>query len=548
MMVFIRWLFLVKRDFKAEPMKVVSWITPILFVPMALMFLGCSTSSEEETVRPNIIFIMTDDHTTQAMSAYGSVINQTPNMDRIASSGIRFDNAFVTNSICAPSRAVILTGKFSHLNGVINNAQTFDGSQQTFPKLLQGAGYQTAMVGKWHLRSDPTGFDYWNILPGQGHYYNPDFIEMGERSQREGYVTTLTTDYALDWVDKRDKEKPFYLMLHHKAPHRNWMPDTKHLNMYDDVDLPMPDNFFDSFENRGTAAETQEMSIVEDMYDIYDLKLMYKTAEKNVDKAFERIVGRLNPEQRKAFDEAYADENEAFRKANLTGEALGKWRYQRYIKDYLRCVASVDDNIGRVLDYLEANGLRDNTIIVYTSDQGFYLGEHGWFDKRFMYEESYRTPFIVSYPKTIDEGTVSEALTMNIDVAPTLLEYAGVEVPDDLQGRSLKTVMNNQGKEPEDWREATYYHYYEYPAEHAVKRHYGVRTKDFKLMHFYHDVNEWELYDLRSDPKEMKNVFDNAEYQDIKTELLEELREQQKLYGDSIQSQNPVEMLREVSK
>lgn len=548
MMVFIRWLFLVKRDFKAEPMKVVSWITPILFVPMALMFLGCSTSSEEETVRPNIIFIMTDDHTTQAMSAYGSVINQTPNMDRIANSGIRFDNAFVTNSICAPSRAVILTGKFSHLNGVINNAQTFDGSQQTFPKLLQAAGYQTAMVGKWHLRSDPTGFDYWNILPGQGHYYNPDFIEMGERSQREGYVTTLTTDYALDWVDKRDKEKPFYLMLHHKAPHRNWMPDTKHLNMYDDVDLPMPDNFFDSFENRGTAAETQEMSIVEDMYDIYDLKLMYKTAEKNVDKAFERIVGRLNPEQRKAFDEAYADENEAFRKANLTGEALGKWRYQRYIKDYLRCVASVDDNIGRVLDYLEANGLRENTIIVYTSDQGFYLGEHGWFDKRFMYEESYRTPFIVSYPKTIDEGTVSEALTMNIDIAPTLLEYAGVQVPDDLQGRSLKTVMNNQGKEPEDWREATYYHYYEYPAEHAVKRHYGVRTKDFKLMHFYHDVNEWELYDLRSDPKEMKNVFYNAEYQDIKTEMLEELREQQKLYGDSIQSQNPVEMLREISK
>lgn len=511
----------------------------------------CTTACnqpEEKAERPNIIFIMTDDHTTQAMSAYGSVINQTPNMDRIASSGIRFNNAFVTNSICAPSRAVILTGKFSHLNGVINNAQTFDGSQQTFPKLLQAAGYQTAMVGKWHLRSDPTGFDYWNILPGQGHYYNPDFIEMGERSQREGYVTTLTTDYALDWVDKRDKEKPFYLMLHHKAPHRNWMPDTKHLNMYDDVDLPMPDNFFDSFENRGTAAETQEMSIVEDMYDIYDLKLMYKTAEKNVDKAFERIVGRLNPEQRKAFDEAYEDENEAFRKANLTGEALGKWRYQRYIKDYLRCVASVDDNIGRVLDYLEANGLRENTIIVYTSDQGFYLGEHGWFDKRFMYEESYRTPFIVSYPKTIDEGTVSEALTMNIDVAPTLLEYAGVQVPDDLQGRSLKTVMNNQGKEPENWREATYYHYYEYPAEHAVKRHYGVRTKDFKLMHFYHDVNEWELYDLRNDPKEMRNVFDNAGYQDIKTELLEELREQQKLYGDSIQSQNPVEMLREVSK
>lgn len=510
---------------------------------MNVFMMSCTRSSEIKE-RPNIIFIMTDDHTIQAMSAYGSVINQTPNMDRIANAGIRFNNAFVTNSICAPSRAVILTGKFSHLNGVMNNGQSFDGSQQTFPKLLQASGYQTAMVGKWHLKSEPTGFDYWNILPGQGHYYNPDFIEMGEKSRREGYVTTLTTDYALDWVDKRDKEKPFYLMLHHKAPHRNWMPDTKHLDMYDGEDIPMPDNFFDEFEGRGTSARTQEMSIVEDMYDIYDLKLTYKTAEKNVDKAFTGIINRLNPEQRKAFDMAYADENDAFRKTNLQGEELAKWRYQRYIKDYLRCVASVDDNIGRVLDYLDENGLRENTIIVYTSDQGFYLGEHGWFDKRFMYEESYRTPFIVSYPNEIASGSISDALTMNVDVAPTLLEYAGIEIPEDIQGLSLKVVMNNKGDEPADWREATYYHYYEYPAEHAVKRHYGVRTKQYKLIHFYHDIDEWELYDLSKDPKEMKNVFDDMAYVSIRATLLEELKKQQKLYGDSIQSQNQVELSR----
>lgn len=511
----------------------------LLFI-MSFFMIGC-TQSAEKAERPNIIFIMTDDHTIQAMSAYGSIINQTPNMDRIANAGIRFSNAFVTNSICAPSRAVILTGKFSHLNGVRDNAQRFDGSQQTFPKLLQGAGYQTAMIGKWHLKSDPTGFDYWNVLPGQGLYYNPDFIEMGERKNHEGYVTDLTTDFALNWLDQRDEEKPFYLMLHHKAPHRNWMPGPDHLNLYDGQDIPIPDNFFDTYENRGTAAKTQEMSISEIMFPVYDLKILEATPTNGNDEFMLKRLERMTQEQRENFVAAYQDENDAFHKANLQGKALAEWKYQRYIKDYLRCVASVDDNIGRVLDYLEEAGLSENTLIVYTSDQGFYLGEHGWFDKRFMYEESYKTPLVVSYPKSIKKESTTEAMTMNLDIAPTLLEYAGVAIPEDMQGASLMSIMNNNGNEPNDWRKSTYYHYFEYPGVHAVKRHYGIRTKQYKLIHFYHDIDEWEMYDLEKDPKEMKNIIEDQAYASIKLELMQELKELQKQYGDSIQIPSAVE-------
>ncbi len=505
-------------------------IVPFLVVVLLVFTFSCQDGDKEQE-RPNIIFIMTDDHTTQAMSSYGSVINTTPNMDRIAANGMRFTNAFVTNSICAPSRAVILTGKYSHLNGVRDNSTRFDSSQVTVPKLLQANGYQTAMVGKWHLKSAPTGFDYWNVLPGQGFYYNPIFIEMGERSEREGYVTDLTTDYALDWIENRDEEKPFFLMLHHKAPHRNWMPGPDHLNMYDDVELPIPDNFFDDYENRGDAAKDQIMHI-DDMYDRYDLKLMNVSSEKGVDKAFDRRLNRLTPEQRAAFEEAYREKNDAYLAANLEGEKLSKWRYQRYIKDYLRCVASVDDNIGRVLHYLEENNLVGNTIVIYTSDQGFYLGEHGWFDKRFMYEESFRTPLLVSYPKGIASGSTSEALTMNLDFGPTMLDMAGVEVPEEMQGTSLKNILTNNGAEPGDWRQSTYYHYVEFPSEHAVKKHYGVRTKNFKLIHFYDDINQWELYDMQNDPKEMKNIYDDPAFAEVREELHAELKRLQREFGD----------------
>ena len=467
--------------------------------------------------RPNIIYIMTDDHASHAMSCYDSKVNTTPNLDRIANEGMRFNNSFCTNSICAPCRAVVLTGKYSHINGKIDNSrQAFDGSQQTFPKLLQKAGYQTAMIGKWHLRSDPTGFDYWNVLPGQGLYYNPVMIEMGERKKYTGYVTDIITDHALKWIKERDPNKPFCLMYHHKAPHRNWQPSPEHLRMYDEVTMPEPDNLFDDYANRGRAAKEQDMTISKTMNE-NDLKLV---APKN-----------LTPEQKKLWDAAYNPKNEAFRKANLQGKDLVRWKYQRYIKDYLRCIASVDDNVGRVLDYLDASGLAKNTVVVYTSDQGFYLGDHGWFDKRFMYEESLRMPLLVRYPREIKPGSVSDAIVLNLDFAATFLDYAGVPVPDDIQGESMRAVL--RGKTPRNWRKSTYYHYYEYPAVHSVKRHYGVRTQRYKLIHFYHDIDEWELYDLKKDPREMKSVYNDPAYADIVQELTAELKRLRQKYKDT---------------
>jgi len=467
--------------------------------------------------RPNIIYIMTDDHASHALSCYNSKINKTPNLDRIANEGMRFENSFCTNSICAPCRAVVLTGKYSHINGKIDNSrQAFDGSQQTFPKLLQKAGYQTAMIGKWHLRSDPTGFDYWNVLPGQGLYYNPVMIEMGERKKYTGYVTNIITDHALKWIKERDPDKPFCLMYHHKAPHRNWQPSPKHLTMYDDMTMPEPDNLFDDYANRGRAAKEQDMTISKTMND-NDLKLV---APRN-----------LNPEQKKLWDAAYNPKNEAFRKANLQGKDLIRWKYQRYIKDYLRCIASVDDNVGRVLDYLDASGLAKNTVVVYTSDQGFYLGDHGWFDKRFMYEESLRMPLLVRYPREIKPGSVSDDIVLNLDFAATFLDYAGVPVPEDIQGESMRAVLRN--KTPRNWRKSMYYHYYEYPAVHSVKRHYGVRTQRYKLIHFYHDIDEWELYDMKKDPREMKNVYSDPAYADIVTELTAELKQLRQKYKDT---------------
>jgi arylsulfatase A-like enzyme len=498
-----------------------------------LLSLGSCQQAKKRPAKPNVLFIMTDDHATQAISSYGSKINKTPNIDRIAEAGMRFKNTFCTNSICAPSRAVILTGKLSHVNGMINNSCSFDGSQQTLPKLFKTAGYETAIIGKWHLKSEPIGFDYWNILPGQGFYYNPVFNEMGQVSAREGYVTSLTTDYAIDWIENRDQDKPFYLMLHHKAPHRNWMPDTAYLNMYDDVDMPLPVNFNDNYAGR-EAIKNQKLSIDKDMNLIYDSKVMPEKGEKTEGWYADFMNSRFDTftkEQKEAWDKAYGPKNEAFKKANLKGEDLLRWKYQRYIKDYLRCVASVDDNIGRILDYLKKNGLDKNTIVIYTSDQGFFLGEHGLFDKRFMYEEAYRMPFLISYPEHIEAGTVSEALSMNLDFAPTMLDLAGLPVPGDIQGKSLKPVLSNKGKLPSIWRKASYYHYFE-EAEHGVERHYGIRTNRYKLIHFYYDIDSWEFYDLNQDPNEMENLYDHPEYQEIITSLHQELVRQQALYKD----------------
>ncbi len=456
--------------------------------------------------QPNILFIMTDDHANHAISAYGSRINQTPNLDRLAKEGMRFNRCLVTNSICGPCRAVILTGKYSHLNGFIQNGNRFDGSQQTVSKLLQKAGYQTAVIGKWHLETDPTGFDYWNVLLGQGPYYNPPMKTAQGITRHEGYTTDIITDLTLDYLkNKRNAEKPFFLMYHHKAPHRNWQPGPAHLNNYKDVTIPEPDTLFDDYSGRGTAARTQDMTIEKTMTPA-DLKLT--------------APGNLTPEQRKVWDDAYSAENEDFQKANLQGKDLVRWKYQRYIKDYLRCVDSVDENVGRVLDYLDESGLAKNTLVIYTSDQGFYLGEHGWFDKRWMYEESLKTPLLVRFPGRIEPGSVNDDMALNLDFAETFLDVAGAEIPADMQGRSLMPLF--AGKTPGDWRQSMYYHYYEFPGAHSVARHYGVATKRYKLMHCY-TLDEWELYDLAQDPQEMKSVYGDPQYAELTAELKKEL-------------------------
>lgn len=466
--------------------------------------------------RPNILFIFTDDHASHAMSCYGSKVNQTPNLDRIAREGMRFNNCFCTNSICGPSRAVILTGKHSHLNGFIQNGNKFDGSQQTFPKILRKNGYQTAIVGKWHLATQPTGFDYSEILIGQGPYYNPPMIRNGERIKHVGYTTDIITDLALDYLkNSRNTNKPFMLMYQHKAPHRNWQPGPKHLQMYDDVTIVEPDNLFDNYAGRGTAARQQDMTISKTMTP-FDLKL---TPPKN-----------LTPEQLKVWNAAYEPKNAAFRKANLTGKDLVRWKYQRYMKDYLRCVASVDDNVGRMLDYLDKSGLAKNTVVIYSSDQGFYLGDHGWFDKRFMYEESFRMPFVARWPGVIKPGSVNDDLVSNLDFAETFLDIAGAKIPDDMQGVSLVPLFKGNANA---WRNSLYYHYYEFynnrRAAHMVRRHNGVRTKRYKLIDFY-NLGEWELYDLEKDPREMNSVYADPEYAQVVTDLKAELKRLQKEY------------------
>jgi arylsulfatase A-like enzyme len=495
---------------------------------------ACSPGAEEAP-RPNIIFIMSDDHAWQAVSAYNErlrYVAPTPNIDRIARDGMLFERCLVTNSICGPSRAAILTGKYSHLNNFPTNvspAHPFDGSQQTFPKLLQEAGYETAMIGKWHLGSDPTGFDHWDILPGQGHYYNPTFINRDGRYDVHGYVSDIITDKALEWLKAREgRPEPFMVMVHHKAPHREWEPGPKYLNRFQGVQFPEPLNLFDDHSGMGTAAREQDMSIETTMSISADLKMWRPGASGG---AYERTVGRMDEKQRRLWDMTYDPIREEFESLNLEGKDLIRWKYQRYMYDYLATIQSVDESVGRILQYLEKSGQAENTMVIYTSDQGFFLGEHGWFDKRFMYEESYRTPLVIKWPAHIKPGSVNSNIVSNLDFAQTFLEVAGVPDPPDMQGRSMYPLL--RGERVADWRDAHYYHYYEFPSVHSVKRHYGIAIDRYKLIHFYYDIDEWELYDLENDPHEMRNVYNDPSYARVRDDLHARLDGLREKYGET---------------
>lgn len=472
--------------------------------------------------RPNIVFIMSDDHAAHAISAYGSRINQTPHIDRLANEGMRLNNCFAVNSICTPSRACILTGKYSHINGVtVFNA--FDGSQWTVAKELQKAGYHTGMIGKWHLTSDPTGFDFWSVLPGQGLYHDPDFIEMGQRGKVNGYATDIITDKTIEFIKRTPKDKPFFVMCHHKAPHRAWDPDAKHAHMYDDVEIPEPKTFNDDYATRSPAATEATMRIDRDLTR-RDLKLTPPEGLKGP------ALAAWNSEKPTELEVTVKGETK-----KLTGTELKKWKYQKYIKDYLRCIASVDDNVGRLLDYLDQSGLAKNTIVIYTSDQGFYLGDHNWFDKRFMYEESLRMPFLIRYPGQIKPRTTSDAMALNVDFASTFLEYAGLTAPKEVQGRSLVPVLG--GRTPDDWRKEMYYRYYHYPADHRVQPHYGVRTERYKLIYF-NKIDAWEFFDLQTDPHELKNCYADSAHAGTIKQLKADLARLRKELDDHDQFQD----------
>lgn len=515
----------------------------MLRLPLLLVVCFISaTLGAQPLKRPNILFIMSDDHANNAVSCYGSPLIQTPNIDRIGREGIRFDQSFVTNSICSPSRAVLLTGKYSHLNGLRDNRDAFNGAQLTFPKLFQQAGYFTAMVGKWHLKTHPTGFDYWNVLIDQGEYYNPRLIVNGDTTVATGYVTDIITDIALNTLENRDPNQPFCMLVHHKAPHRNWQPDAKHLALFEE-DLPLPATFYDNYASRSDAARQQDMRI-DNMFLSYDLKLQPGDFPAETGTGGEGAplpsannwllndLKRMTPEQRAAWDAHYDKIRAAFKNNPPTGAALSEWKYQRYMKDYLRCVASVDDNIGRLLDYLDKHGLTENTLVVYTSDQGFYLGEHGWYDKRFMYEPSLRMPLVMRLPGVIPAATTSSQMALNLDFAPTFLDVAGIPVPEEMQGASLRPLW--QSDRTKGWRKEMYYHYYEYPhGAHLVKKHYGIRSERYKLIHFYDDIDAWEFYDLQRDPDEVQNLIDDPAYSKRIKQHRQQLYALQKKYQDT---------------
>jgi arylsulfatase A-like enzyme len=472
---------------------------------------GAELMSQPRTRKPpNIVFIFSDDHAYQAISAYNDsrrLIN-TPHIDRLGTEGMRFDRCLVPNSICGPSRASVLTGKYSHLNGFYNNTNgRSDGSQTTFPKLLQTAGYQTGLFGKWHLVSPPTGFNEWHILPGQGVYYNPPMIHNGRQVKHEGYTTDIITELSLAWLKKRDRSKPFLLMCQHKAPHREWLPAIRHLDHDRDRRYPEPPTLFDDFSGRGKAEHDQDMTIAKTMTAI-DLKLTPPTD--------------LTSEQRRAWDAYYESRNAEFRAAGLQGKDLVSWKYQRYMHDYLGCIKAVDESVGRLLKFLDEEGLATDTIVVYSADQGFYLGEHGWFDKRWIFEESLRAPLLVRWPGTVKPGSASSSIVSNIDFAETFLDAAGLPIPAKVQGRSLVPVL--RGQTPRDWRSSFYYQYFEYPVPHHVRPHYGVVTDRYKLVHFDGpDLNEWELFDLEKDPHELRSVYDDATYATVVADLKREV-------------------------
>lgn len=528
------------------------------------------------TQRPNIVYIMCDDHAFQCISAYGSPISKlapTPNIDRIAERGMRFDRAFVENSLSTPSRACLMTGLYSNQNGQRQLGEGIDTTRTFFTEQLQQAGYQTAVVGKWHMGCDPKGFDYYHIYNDQGQYYNPQYRGTdtdGKYIVEEGYSTDLTTDHALSFIEHRDTNKPFCLLLHHKAPHRNWLANTKYFGMYDNVNFPMPETFYDDYETRGSAVRTQKMSVTKDMRWEQDFKVPEMLDTANADSwdsylSLMNEVNRMNPEQRIAWGKYYFPRNRRLLEARLTGKELDEWKYQNYIRDYMSVIKSVDESVGRVLDYLDSHGLTDNTIIVYTSDQGFYMGEHGWFDKRFMYEESLRTPLLIAYPGHIQPGTVCNKLVQNIDYAPTFLDLAGISKPKELPGRSL-TPLFKAGDKVKGWRNSIYYHYYDYPTYHMVRKHDGVRTDRYKLIHFYgaggldavkenkyqrqpgtrehgcmkyltslgyfepkdSAVNYNELYDLQADPHELNNLYGKPGYEKITKQLQKQLNDYRK--------------------
>ena len=517
----------------------------VFFLATCLFFISACTKKEESRTpkKTNILFIMADDHAYQAISAYSDHLIKTPNIDRIAKGGMLFSNACVTNSICAPSRATILTGKFNHLNGKIDNNLPFDTTQLTFPQLFQQAGYQTAMFGKLHFGNNPKGVDEFMILPGQGDYINPSFNTSRGDTTITGYATDIITDLTLDWLSKkRDTSKPFMMMYLHKAPHRPWWPRPDKMAEFSTKTFPEPATLFDDYKNRGTAAKSAEMNIFKHMMYTHDSKIRPETLASMgkvlpdmpmIKDGFTGPYNRVNADQKALYDPIIDSINASFkaRWPKMNDKEKMQWKYQRYMQDYLACISSVDDNVGRVLDYLDESGLAENTLVVYTSDQGFYLGEHGWFDKRFIYDESFKTPLLIRWPHMIKPGTTNDEMVQNLDFAQTFLEIAGIVAPKDMQGESLVPLL--KGNDTAWTRDAVYYHYYEYPAVHMVKRHYGAVTKEYKLVHFYDDVDEWELYDRKKDPQEMNNVYADPAYADIVKNMTAKLADLRIKYKDS---------------
>lgn len=499
-----------------------------LFVLLGVAACTVDADSKEGTTKetpPNIIYIMADDLTTQAISAYENGIYDevapTPNMDKLAKEGMLFKNVMCTNAICGPSRAALLTGSYSHVNGYYknHNGGLFDTTNWTFPQAFQQNGYQTSLFGKWHLGTEPVGFDEYKFhaaVGQQGHYWNPVYNHNGTEVQEEGYATNLTTNFALNWLKNQwAAEQPFLMLLQYKAPHRAWEPDSMYVDLWDDIEMPYPDNFNDDFQGRELTAGDTELTM--EYLNRMDMKLTPPEGLEGPDLMRWQFYG--------------IRKGEVVQPEGMTDEEGRKWRYQIYIKDYLACVKSVDDNIGRVLDYLDEAGLSENTMIVLTSDQGFYLGEHGFFDKRFIYEESLRMPFIVKYPNRVQPGSVNEDVIANIDFAETLLDVAGIQPDHDSQGKSFAAALD--GQTPDGWRQSMYYHYYEFPFWHHVQPHYGIRTSKYTLAHFYYNIDQWELYDLEKDPAQMNNVIDDPAYAEIVVDLKEALKALQAEYQDT---------------